>query len=86
MRLDFFGDELEHIRLFDPISQRSTGRIESAQLSPVSEIILNSESLTRFKNGYRQTFGADAAKDHIYQSIGGGEILCWYGALASVIS
>ena len=72
LRLDFFGDELEHIRLFDPITQRSTGKIKSAQLSPVSEIILNSESLTRFKIGYRRTFGTDAAKDHIYQSIGEG--------------
>ena len=49
-----FGDELESIKRFDPITQRSIDSIEFAKLSPVAEIILNSESINRFKSSYRE--------------------------------
>ncbi len=39
LRLDFFGDTLESIRVFDPLSQRSTGEIEEAILLPASDIL-----------------------------------------------
>src|SRR5262249_21470395 len=38
LRLDLFGDTLETIRSFDPMSQRSTGTCEEARLLPVSEV------------------------------------------------
>src|SRR5437762_6626676 len=41
LRLDFFGDALESIRIFDPLSQRSTGNVEMAALRPVSEVLLD---------------------------------------------
>ena len=72
LRLDFFGDELESVKRFDPITQRSIDSIESAKLSPVAEIILNSESINRFKSSYREAFGAKASNDQIYQIIGEG--------------
>ncbi|MEZ4531182.1 MAG: transcription-repair coupling factor [Thermomicrobiales bacterium] len=37
-RLDFFGDELESIRLFDPSSQRSQERLDSLTLLPAIEL------------------------------------------------
>ena len=37
-RLEFFGDEVDAIRAFDPISQRSTESLESATLTPLREI------------------------------------------------
>lgn len=43
IRLDFFGDTIEAIRLFDPISQRSTGQTEDATLLPVTEILLDAK-------------------------------------------
>jgi transcription-repair coupling factor (superfamily II helicase) len=36
-RLDFFGDHLEAIRLFDPVGQTSTGRASSLFLCPAAE-------------------------------------------------
>nr|MDA8165935.1 transcription-repair coupling factor [Desulfobacteraceae bacterium] len=39
LRLDFFGDTLESIRLFDPISQRSIEPIEEAVLLPVRDTL-----------------------------------------------
>ncbi|HET9660599.1 MAG TPA: transcription-repair coupling factor [Thermomicrobiales bacterium] len=37
-RLDFFGDEIDSIRLFDPNSQRSLERLESLTLLPAMEL------------------------------------------------
>jgi transcription-repair coupling factor (superfamily II helicase) len=44
LRFEFFGDELESIRLFHPSSQRSLGVLEEAVLLPASEIILDAEA------------------------------------------
>jgi transcription-repair coupling factor (superfamily II helicase) len=37
LRLDFFGEMLESIRMFDPITQRSVEEVEEAVLLPVSD-------------------------------------------------
>jgi len=39
LRLDFFGDLVESIRRFDPVSQRSLGEVEEAVLLPVSDLL-----------------------------------------------
>ncbi len=41
IRLDFFGDTLDGIRQFDPATQRTTKSLDSVELSPVSEVILD---------------------------------------------
>ncbi len=41
LRLEFFGDELESIRLFHPGSQRSIKTLEDAIILPASEVILD---------------------------------------------
>ncbi len=38
VRLDFFGDEIDSIRLFDPNSQRSHDRLDSMTLLPAMEL------------------------------------------------
>jgi transcription-repair coupling factor (superfamily II helicase) len=43
IRLDFFGDTIESLRSFDPISQRSKDELEEAVLLPVSEIFISPE-------------------------------------------
>ncbi len=48
IRLDLFGDLVESIRLFEPISQRSIDELEEALFLPVSDIILKpTEQKTR---------------------------------------
>ncbi|MBM9615575.1 transcription-repair coupling factor [Desulfobulbus rhabdoformis] len=39
LRLDFFGDTVESIRVFDPISQRSKENIEEVVLLPATELL-----------------------------------------------
>ncbi|WP_445192860.1 transcription-repair coupling factor [Sphingomonas sp. Tas61C01] len=75
LRLDFFGDEIETVRTFDPADQRTTGRIDGFVLLPASEALLDEESVKRFRSRYRETFGATATGDPIYQAISEGRRL-----------
>ncbi len=40
IRIEFFGDEIDSLRSFDPTDQRTTGKIERAVLLPASEFLL----------------------------------------------
>jgi transcription-repair coupling factor (superfamily II helicase) len=72
LRLDLFGDVLEEIRSFDPMSQRSTGTRDEVVLLPVSEVLLTKESITRFRGGYRELFG-NPADDALYEAVSAGQ-------------
>ena len=75
LRLDFFGDEIEAVRTFDPADQRTTGRVEQFTLLPASEALLDEESIKRFRTRYREQFGATATGDPLYQAISEGRRL-----------
>jgi transcription-repair coupling factor (superfamily II helicase) len=72
LRLDLFGDTLERIRSFDAMSQRSTGILESFDLKPVSEVLLNPDSIARFRSGYREVFGTSGDDDPLYEAVSAG--------------
>ncbi|MGI8704795.1 MAG: transcription-repair coupling factor [Sphingomicrobium sp.] len=72
LRLDFFGDEIESVRRFDPADQRSTGSAEGFVLMPASEALLDEGNLKRFRERYRETFGATATGDPLYQAVSDG--------------
>ena len=75
LRLDFFGDEIESVRTFDPADQRTTGRIDRFVLLPASEALLDEDSVKRFRIRYRETFGATATGDPLYQAVSEGRRL-----------
>ena len=75
LRLDFFGDELESLRLFDPSTQRTTGVIDQHLLLPASEALLDEDSIKRFRSRYRETFGAAATQDPLYEAVSDGRRL-----------
>ena len=75
LRLDFFGDEIETVRTFDPADQRTTGRIDGFVLLPASEALLDEDSVKRFRAGYRERFGATATGDPLYQAVSEGRRL-----------
>jgi transcription-repair coupling factor (superfamily II helicase) len=45
VRIEFFGDEVESIRKFDPASQRSSSPVDEALLLPLTETPVNDELL-----------------------------------------
>ena len=71
-RLDFFGDDIEDMRSFDPESQRTIDKLPRLELHPVSEVVLDEESIARFRTGYRERFGAVGPEDQLYLSVSEG--------------
>ena len=72
LRLDFFGDEIDTLRRFDPTDQRSKDKAQAFTLMPASEALLNAESIKRFRSAYREKFGATATQDPLYQALSEG--------------
>jgi transcription-repair coupling factor (superfamily II helicase) len=76
LRLDFFGDEIESVRRFDPATQRTTGNAPGGfTLLPASETLLDEDSIRRFRSRYREKFGATATGDPLYQAVSEGRRL-----------
>ena len=72
LRLDFFGDELEGVRAFDAMTQRTEDRLQAFRFGPVSEVFLDEDSVNRFRSGYRSLFGVTSNDDPLYESISAG--------------
>jgi transcription-repair coupling factor (superfamily II helicase) len=72
MRLDLFGDEIESIRRFDPLTQRSTGDVKSFAIASVNELRLTKEAIEKFRVGYRTQFGIPGSDDRLYESVSAG--------------
>lgn len=49
VRIEFFGDEIDTIRTFDPISQRSTASIQSVSLTPLREVLAEDISVEHWR-------------------------------------
>ena len=75
LRLDFFGDELESLRTFDPNTQLTTGTLAEHLLLPASEALLDEDSIKRFRLRYREAFGATATQDPLYEAVSEGRRL-----------
>ena len=62
-RLDFFGNNLESIKEFDPVSQISKLEHKSISVYQSLEPPLNENSINTFISKYREIFGATANKN-----------------------
>ncbi len=71
LRLDLFGEDVESIRSFDPLSQRTVSSMDRADFLPVSEILLDEKTIARFRAGFREHFGA-SMNDPLYESVSEG--------------
>ncbi|MGE5271591.1 MAG: transcription-repair coupling factor [Thiohalocapsa sp.] len=72
IRLDFFGEVLESLRSFDPLTQRSSGPLDGFALRPVSELLLDDAAIHRFRTRYREAFAAAGPDDPLYESVSAG--------------
>jgi transcription-repair coupling factor (superfamily II helicase) len=75
LRLDFFGDEIESVRSFNPADQRTIARVDGFTLLPASEALLDADGIKRFRTKYREIFGATSTTDPLYQAISDGRRL-----------
>ncbi len=53
VRIELFGNEVESLREFDVISQRSVKHLDSVTIAPAREVVLNDESVERFLSSLR---------------------------------
>ena len=63
LRLEFFDDELEEIRLFDPTTQRGIANLESASVLPVFEWIVGTDQATTFNRKGGTLWNQSTARD-----------------------
>ena len=73
LRIDLFGDEVERIRTFDAMSQRTTGELKSYGFKVMSEVILDANTIKSFRGKYREAFGAAFKDDEIYDAVSNGK-------------
>lgn len=69
VRLDLFGQELESIRLFDSMTQRTLEKIGRFELTPVGELVLEPPTVNLFRARYRELFGIRAEGDSLYEAV-----------------
>jgi len=72
LRLDFFGDEIETLRRFEIGSQRTIETAPGFTLLPVSEALMDADSIRRFRGGYVEAFGQQASADPLYEAVSDG--------------
>jgi len=72
VRLDLFGDEIDSIRSFDALTQRTEEKLESFSLRPVTEFFLDEASISNFRKGYRHAFGTVKTGDPLYEAVSEG--------------
>ncbi len=73
VRLDFFGDTLEHMKAFDPETQRTAKVVQKLTLMPMSEVAFGETAEKRFRRGYVETFGPVTSEDPLYEAISAGQ-------------
>ncbi len=92
IRLDFFGDEIETIRTYDPLTQISLSNIDAFELIPASEVLLNKKYIDSFKENFLGEFGPESGKDPVFEAVMEGRkypgfenyLPLFYGRLASI--
>lgn len=73
-RIDFFDDEVDSIRQFDPETQRSTEKVDAIKLLPAREFPTHQEAIELFRSQYREQFNASREADSIYQQVSKGTL------------
>ncbi|WP_261874773.1 transcription-repair coupling factor [Vibrio rarus] len=71
-RIDFFDDEIDSIRTFDPENQRSIADINEIRLLPAHEFPSNAEAIEDFRIRWRQKFDARREPESVYMQVSKG--------------
>ncbi|MBT4922592.1 MAG: transcription-repair coupling factor [Rickettsiales bacterium] len=68
LRIDFFGDKIDLIKYFDPLTQISTGKvIKAITVIPALEVILNEANINNFSTNFTKYFSYDDTQATVYQ-------------------
>ncbi len=73
-RIDLFDDEIDTLRTFDPETQRSIDNINEIDLLPAREFPVSDDSITLFRQQFREQFSGDPQKSTIYTEVTQGNM------------
>jgi len=73
-RVDFFDDEIDGLRTFDPDNQRTLENVNQIELLPAHEFPLDKSAIERFRSRYRERFAARNEKESLYQQVSNGAL------------
>ncbi|WP_417658906.1 transcription-repair coupling factor [Pseudidiomarina sp.] len=68
-RIDFFDDEVDSIRIFDPDTQLSSAEIDAINLLPAHEFPTSPTAIDAFRARYREMFDASNSRDSVYYQV-----------------
>ncbi|MDR9829607.1 transcription-repair coupling factor [Vibrio sp. FNV 38] len=71
-RIDFFDDEIDTIRTFDPENQRSIEDVSEIRLLPAHEFPTSKEAIEDFRTRWRQQFEARREPESVYMQVSKG--------------
>jgi len=71
-RIELDDDKVETIRIFDPDSQRAVSQIDEIDLLPAREFPLTDESITIFREQWRDNFSGNPADCPTYRDVSKG--------------
>ncbi|MCH8136540.1 MAG: DEAD/DEAH box helicase, partial [Proteobacteria bacterium] len=72
IRMDFFDDEIESLRLFSADTQLSDEVIDSVNLLPAREIPLDAQDVKDFRERYRERFEGQPGRSRVYRDVSDG--------------
>ncbi|HUD96664.1 MAG TPA: CarD family transcriptional regulator, partial [Woeseiaceae bacterium] len=72
VRIDFFDDDIESLRFFDPDSQLTSETVTRLDILPAREVPLDADDIAGFRRRYRARFEGQAAKSRVYRDVSDG--------------
>jgi transcription-repair coupling factor (superfamily II helicase) len=71
-RIDFFDNEIDSIRTFDPETQRSIEKINTINILPAKEVALIDENIAYFRANWRARFEGNPSLCPVYRDVSQG--------------
>ena len=72
-RIELFDDEIDTLRTFDPETQKTIEKINAINILPAREVPLDKDSITLFRNNFRNQFNVNPSQCSIYTAISDGK-------------
>jgi transcription-repair coupling factor (superfamily II helicase) len=72
LRIDFFDDEVESLRRFDPETQLSGDKLDAIRILPAREVPLDDSDVRYFRHRYRERFEGRPSDSRVYREVSDG--------------
>ncbi|MEX0707413.1 MAG: transcription-repair coupling factor [Woeseia sp.] len=72
LRIDFFDNEVDTLRTFDPDTQISGGTLDAINILPAREIPLDADDVRYFRQRYRARFEGQPSQSRVYRDVSDG--------------